>query len=357
MSKRYSFIGKSPKSSQDPTFDTPINPYEVVNQKNQSYYQNSNQQQPKVIINEDPILPNYTKIQMSTKKRANYNMKIVVVGDGAVGKSCLLVSYAESKFPEIYVPTVFENYVTIVQSPYGKTIELALWDTAGQEEYDRLRPLSYPDTDLILLCFSLNNLTSLQNVKDLWYPELNHFCPDIPIILVGTKQDLYYGEIDNDLPIQVAKEIGAIGYIQCSAKTMFNIRTVFNFALNHFQKEMELQEQVEKSQQSSKKRLSRVLGSSSDGAKYAMGHTRNQSSLSNKRRGHLKNTSYDSTILLDQPLTEDNYVKNPYGDFGSNNNSGRNTNGNSTPNPNIYKEEFDFIRDREKKKKKKCVIL
>jgi Rho family protein len=64
-----------------------------------------------------------------------------------------------------YVPTVFENYVTLVQFD-GKTVELALWDTAGQEEYDRLRPLSYPESHVILIVFSVDFPTSLANVQD-----------------------------------------------------------------------------------------------------------------------------------------------------------------------------------------------
>lgn len=66
-----------------------------------------------------------------------------------------------------YVPTVFENYITHVPHvPSGKQVELALWDTAGQEEYDRLRPLSYPETDLLLVCFAIDCPNSLENVMD-----------------------------------------------------------------------------------------------------------------------------------------------------------------------------------------------
>lgn len=118
-----------------------------------------------------------------------YSKKIVVVGDGGCGKTCLLISYSQGYFPEVslyrsliaknknkkiltfsskkYVPTVFENYITYpVHSPTGKTVELALWDTAGQEEYDRLRPLSYPETDLIFVCFAIDCPNSLDNVLD-----------------------------------------------------------------------------------------------------------------------------------------------------------------------------------------------
>lgn len=87
---------------------------------------------------------------------------------GGCGKTCLLTVYAENRFPEEYVPTVFENLITTIPSPTdpSKTIELALWDTAGQEDFDRLRPLSYNDTDVILVVFACNHRPSLLNVQD-----------------------------------------------------------------------------------------------------------------------------------------------------------------------------------------------
>ncbi|KAJ3507367.1 hypothetical protein NMY22_g16953 [Coprinellus aureogranulatus] len=65
----------------------------------------------------------------------------------------------------VYVPTVFENYVADVEVD-GKHVELALWDTAGQEDYDRLRPLSYPDSHVILICFAVDSPDSLDNVQE-----------------------------------------------------------------------------------------------------------------------------------------------------------------------------------------------
>ncbi|KAG2061370.1 signal transducer [Suillus hirtellus] len=181
-------------------------------------------------------------------RRPDMKKKLVVVGDGGCGKTCLLIVYAENRFPESYIPTVFENYVTQIQFD-GKLVELALWDTAGQEEYDRLRPLSYPESDVILIVFSIDFPVSLGNVQDKeWYPEVAHFCEGTPLILVGTKTDLRRDEqtrrmlgAQGQVPVtpeqggMVAREIGA-KYVECSAKTGSGVQDVFNLALRESMK-------------------------------------------------------------------------------------------------------------------------
>ncbi|KAK3371529.1 P-loop containing nucleoside triphosphate hydrolase protein [Lasiosphaeria ovina] len=173
-----------------------------------------------------------------------YSKKIVVVGDGGCGKTCLLISYSQGYFPEKYVPTVFENYITYpTHSPTGKTVELALWDTAGQEEYDRLRPLSYPETDLIFVCFAIDCPNSLENVVDKWFPEVLHFCPYTPLILVGLKSDLRYKKTCIDMlktqgltpvtaeqGLAVAHKMGA-AYMECSSKEMTGVEDIFEQAI------------------------------------------------------------------------------------------------------------------------------
>jgi len=184
---------------------------------------------------------------MEGSRRPDLKRKLVVVGDGGCGKTCLLIVYAENRFPEAYIPTVFENYVTQVNHD-GKLVELALWDTAGQEEYDRLRPLSYPESNVILIVFSIDFPTSLANVQDKWYPEVAHFCENTPLILVGTKTDLRRDEqtrrmlgaqgqapITPDQGAAVAKEIGA-KYVECSAKTGTGVHEVFDLALRESMK-------------------------------------------------------------------------------------------------------------------------
>ncbi|KAL2068794.1 hypothetical protein VTL71DRAFT_15132 [Oculimacula yallundae] len=175
----------------------------------------------------------------------SYSKKIVVVGDGGCGKTCLLISYSQGYFPEKYVPTVFENYITYpTHQASGKTLELALWDTAGQEEYDRLRPLSYPETDLLFVCFAIDCPNSLENVMDKWYPEVLHFCPYTPLVLVGLKSDLRMKRTCIDLlktqgltPVtqeqgmNVARKMGA-RYMECSSKEMTGVDEIFTQAIN-----------------------------------------------------------------------------------------------------------------------------
>ncbi|KAF1992696.1 GTP-binding protein rhoC [Amniculicola lignicola CBS 123094] len=175
-----------------------------------------------------------------------YSKKLVVVGDGGCGKTCLLISYSSGNFPEKYVPTVFENYITHVpHPPTGKTVELALWDTAGQEEYDRLRPLSYPETDILFVCFAIDCPNSLENVMDKlqWYPEVLHFCPTTPIMLLGLKSDLRNKKnciellktqgltpVTPDQGRAVAKKMGAI-YMECSSKEQDGVEEIFDAAV------------------------------------------------------------------------------------------------------------------------------
>ena len=171
------------------------------------------------------------------------SIKCVAVGDGAVGKTCLLISYTTNAFPSDYVPTIFDNYACNVMVD-NKPVHLGLWDTAGQEDYDRLRPLSYPQTDVFLACFSVISPTSKDNIKTKWAPEIRHHCPSASVILVGTKIDLRDDSAiisrltERDLHpvtfaegLECSKQIHATKYIECSAYTQQGLKNVFDEAI------------------------------------------------------------------------------------------------------------------------------
>ncbi|RZC41432.1 Ras, Miro, and/or Arf domain containing protein [Asbolus verrucosus] len=166
--------------------------------------------------------------------------KLIVVGDGNCGKTCLLTMFTQGKFLEHYLPTVFETDMATMKLDDGNIVKLLLWDTSGQEDYDRLRAIQYPGTDVVLICFSLVWKDTLENVIEKWWPEVRHFCPNIPVVLVGTKNDLRsdlselellqkndYAPVTTAEAEAVAKKIRAVAYVECSAKTKFNVDNVF----------------------------------------------------------------------------------------------------------------------------------
>ncbi|XP_068101075.1 rho-related GTP-binding protein RhoF [Hyperolius riggenbachi] len=199
---------------------------------------------------------NGTREPNKSRDKARREVKIVIVGDGGCGKTSLLMVYAKGSFPEQYAPSVFEKFTTSIMIG-SKEICLHLYDTAGQEDYDRLRPLSYQDVNLVLICFDVTSPTSFENVLVKWYPEVHHFCRGVPIVLIGCKTDLrmdkerlrklkssqqepityYQGEA-------TCKNIQADEYLECSAKFQENVDKVFRdatlIALNNMKKEKKM---------------------------------------------------------------------------------------------------------------------
>ena len=113
-------------------------------------------------------------------------LKAMAVGYGCAGKTCMLITHVKKKFPEYYIPTVYENHIDVL----GEGLQLAYWDTGGGEDYERLRPLAYPGTDVFILCFDVSRKDQFAELESYWYSELRHYCPGVPIILTSTKIDL-----------------------------------------------------------------------------------------------------------------------------------------------------------------------
>lgn len=179
----------------------------------------------------------------SLLEKIKMQAKIVVVGDGAVGKTCLLSTYTTKAFPGDYIPTVLDHHSSLVDVD-GSKLRLSLYDTIAHEDNDRIRPLSYPKTNIFLCCFSIASKSSYDNVRVRWLPELQRYNAGTPILLVGTKSDLRTDQatlarlaerrltpITHELGLQQARKIGAIGYLECSALNRVGVTELFDEAL------------------------------------------------------------------------------------------------------------------------------
>jgi len=172
------------------------------------------------------------------------NMKVTVVGDGAVGKTCLLLTYTTGQCPGDYVPTIFDNYNANVCVD-GQLGQLSMWDTAGQEDYDRLRPLSYPGTDVFLACYSTCSPSTLANLRHKWLEEIRlHAGRGATVVLVGTKSDARsdpeiiakllqrnLAPVSYEEGAAFAKEAGCAAFIECSSVQGDGVKEVFDEAV------------------------------------------------------------------------------------------------------------------------------
>ncbi|XP_066926236.1 uncharacterized protein [Clytia hemisphaerica] len=177
--------------------------------------------------------------------------KIVVVGEDNCGKTCLLNSFSRRTFTMDTAVTYDDGVSTI---RYGsKQVEFVMWDLSGCSDYDGLRIELYRDTDLFLVCFDIGNSESLDAAIDIWIPEIQFEEPNASFILVGCKHDLrqeyslptspetsstispeYRHTVSKSKAEQVARDWGAKDYIECCAKTGYNIPEVFKSAAQVF---------------------------------------------------------------------------------------------------------------------------
>ena len=170
---------------------------------------------------------------------------VLVVGDGASGKTCLLYRFVHKIFPNEYVPTVLDVTNSLEFSHRSCFIDFQLLDTAGGEDYDLIRVKSiYPlfskqSFKCVLIVFSLVSLDSLLNVQSKWIPEIHSaFGNSVPIVLVGTKSDLkshfknnvyrYTKCVDLENVKEVCEDLNLHYFAECSSVTGVGIQNVFN---------------------------------------------------------------------------------------------------------------------------------
>ena len=184
------------------------------------------------------------RTQKREKGKITRALKVALVGDGTVGKTCILMSYVCQAFMEEYTPTMFDNF-SIIEEYENELVNVILWDTAGQEDYEAVRTTTcFPNTNVFILCFSVVNPDSFHNVKQKWLEELKKAAPDTPYILVGTKTDLRKDEetlqklkdkgkepISKSQGEKRAKEIKAKFYVECTARDIKTVNEVFQKAV------------------------------------------------------------------------------------------------------------------------------
>ncbi|XP_076805859.1 cell division control protein 42 homolog isoform X2 [Clavelina lepadiformis] len=159
-------------------------------------------------------------------------IKVVSVGDKCSGKTQILIAI-NGPYPDIYFPKELYDFPEKTVCSEGKIYTLLLWQTTGQEDYDRLRPVTYPQTDVFLVCFSIDNPSTIENAFKKWVPEIQHHCPKTPFLLVGTKNNVNdltkdqkpreelssfkNNSINKEELLLRGKKLNAFDYIECCA--------------------------------------------------------------------------------------------------------------------------------------------
>ncbi|XP_078461948.1 rho-related GTP-binding protein RhoN-like [Lampetra planeri] len=169
--------------------------------------------------------------------------KVVVIGDSQCGKTALLHVFAKDSYPQTYIPTVFENYTASFEIEKQR-IELNMWDTSGAPYYDNVRPLAYPDSDVVLICYDVARPETLDSVLKKWRVESHEFGASTKVLLIGCKADLRADlqtllelskqrciPVTQEQGAAVARQLGAAAYVECSAKlSEDSVRDVFHMA-------------------------------------------------------------------------------------------------------------------------------
>ena len=171
-------------------------------------------------------------------------IKIAVIGEGAVGKTSLLTTYLTNAFPDEYLPHMLYDCSKEIYINDNK-VNLIMLDYQFCDLSLKQDKLLFEGTQIFLICFSIDYIYSLKKVKKSWIPDKKAEFPDVPFILVGMKSDLrdkdnsnnyqnnFYKEdlISKETAENMAKKTGAVCYIECSSKNSININYLFERAI------------------------------------------------------------------------------------------------------------------------------
>lgn len=163
----------------------------------------------------------------STSTNGTFNFKVVLLGEGAVGKSSLMLRYVENKFNPRHISTIQASFLSKRISVDDSQVDLNIWDTAGQEKFHALGPIYYRDSHGALLIYDITDQHSFEKVK-LWVKELRRMLGESVILfIVGNKTDLVRDRnVDRDAAVEYSKSVGA-EHCETSAKDNIGIDDVF----------------------------------------------------------------------------------------------------------------------------------
>uniref|UniRef100_A0A8C6SFH4 RAB1A, member RAS oncogene family a n=1 Tax=Neogobius melanostomus TaxID=47308 RepID=A0A8C6SFH4_9GOBI len=167
------------------------------------------------------------KLQILTKGKSDYLFKLLLIGDSGVGKSCLLLRFADDTYTESYISTIGVDFKIRTIELDGKTIKLQIWDTAGQERFRTITSSYYRGAHGIIVVYDVTDQESFNNVKQ-WLQEIDRYASEnVNKLLVGNKCDLTTKKVvDYTTAKEFADNLG-IPFLETSAKSASNVEQAF----------------------------------------------------------------------------------------------------------------------------------
>jgi len=160
-------------------------------------------------------------------KSLGFVFKIVVVGDGAVGKTSLIKKWTEGTFRTDYILTIGSNFAVKSLNIDDKPVKLQIWDLAGQPHFSDVRVLFYKGAMGAMYVYDVSRVDSYDNIPN-WYSEVSNICGDIPRILLANKVDLNdQRKVTPEMGAALAEKLGGVPYFETSAKNGDNVHEAF----------------------------------------------------------------------------------------------------------------------------------
>lgn len=163
----------------------------------------------------------------SAKRDYDYLFKLVLIGDSGVGKSCLLLRFADDNFTDSYISTIGVDFRFRTVTIDSKVVKLQIWDTAGQERFRTITSAYYRGADGIIMVYDVTSAESFDHVEE-WLSEVDRYANENTVkLLVGNKADLVEKrEVSEETAQRFADKLN-ISFLETSAKTATNVEAAF----------------------------------------------------------------------------------------------------------------------------------